>query len=143
MLVTLYGRALENQAKDPIRRGPAAEQAVRRLDYDFANLKMRGNDRWAIAARANVLDNWATEFLANKPQAFENTEDQRGDQGNRGEDPLEQWSPGIKLVTKWSVMDQDFPSIQRMSIRRRWLVRLLFHVRALREMGLRLRYEFQ
>ncbi len=55
---------------------------------------------------------------------------------------LEEWSPKIKLLTNWSVMSQDFPSIQRMSKGLRFLLRVMFHIRALREMGLMLRYEF-
>jgi methyltransferase (TIGR00027 family) len=69
MLVTLYGRALETDQPDPILRDPAAQEAVRRIDYDFEHLNVKWNDRLAIAARARVFDLWVEEFLANHPKA--------------------------------------------------------------------------
>ena len=69
MLVTLYGRALETKRDDPILRDPEAVEAVQRIDYDFAGLKVRRHDVMAIAARAKVLDVWVEEFLANNPRA--------------------------------------------------------------------------
>ncbi len=55
---------------------------------------------------------------------------------------LEGWSPRIKLVTKLSSMDQNMPNIQKMSGGLRWFIGVLAHIRALREMGLLLRYRF-
>jgi hypothetical protein len=55
---------------------------------------------------------------------------------------LEVWSPRIKLVTKLSSMDQKFPNIQKVSGGLRWIIGMLSHIRALREMGLLLRYQF-
>jgi O-methyltransferase involved in polyketide biosynthesis len=69
MLVTLYGRALETDAKDPILRDPAAQEAVRRIDYDFQSLNVKWNDILAIAARAKMFDLWVEEFLSNNPHA--------------------------------------------------------------------------
>jgi O-methyltransferase involved in polyketide biosynthesis len=69
MLVTLYGRALETNEKDPILRDPAAQEAVRRIDYDFEHLNVKWNDRLAIAARAKIFDLWVDEFLAKNPNA--------------------------------------------------------------------------
>lgn len=69
MLVTLYGRALETDSKDPILRDPAAKGAVSRVDYDFEHLNVKWNDRLAIAARAKMFDLWVEEFLANNPKA--------------------------------------------------------------------------
>ena len=69
MLVTLYGRALETDVEDPILRDPAAQEAVRRIDYDFQGLNVKWNDRLAIAARARTFDLWTEEFLANNPNA--------------------------------------------------------------------------
>jgi O-methyltransferase involved in polyketide biosynthesis len=69
MLVTLYGRALETDARNPILRDPAAKEAVSRIDYDFENLHVKWNDILAIAARAKVFDQWVEEFLANNPRA--------------------------------------------------------------------------
>src|SRR5215212_10425129 len=69
MLVTLYGRALETDQADPILRDPAAQEAVRRIDYDFEHLNVKWNDRLTIAARAKMFDLWVEEFLAKNPKA--------------------------------------------------------------------------
>ena len=69
MLVTLYGRALETDSKDPILLDPAAKKAVSRIDYDFEHLNVKWNDRLAIAARAKMFDLWTEEFLAQNPKA--------------------------------------------------------------------------
>jgi O-methyltransferase involved in polyketide biosynthesis len=55
---------------------------------------------------------------------------------------LETWSPRIKLLTNWSVMDQDFPSIKRMSGGMRATIHLFALIPALKNMGLMLRYTF-
>jgi len=55
---------------------------------------------------------------------------------------LEQWNPRIKLLTSWSVMDQEFPSIKRMSGGMRATIRLFALIPALKNMGLMVRYKF-
>ena len=55
---------------------------------------------------------------------------------------LEQWDPRIKLVTNLSVMDQDFPNIQKMSGGMRTMLRILAWIPALKKMGVMLRYRF-
>jgi hypothetical protein len=55
---------------------------------------------------------------------------------------LEARSPRIKLVTKLSSMDQNMPNIQKLSLSLHWVIGMLSHIRALREMGLLLRYRF-
>jgi O-methyltransferase involved in polyketide biosynthesis len=259
MLVTLYGRALETDANDPILRDPAAQEAVRRIDYDFVGLNVKWNDIKAIAARAKMFDLWVEEYLADHPNAvvlhlgcgldsrvfridppsgvlwfdvdypeiielrhrlfperagyqmigssvtelawldqipsdrpvlvvaeglmYYLAEDdfkallrrlvERFPSGqvmfdaisrlylkmqktNVGisatgarmlsgiDDPheLEQWEPKIKLITKLSVMDQDFPNIKKMPGAMRLLLRTLALIPALRDMGLMLRYKF-
>ena len=69
MLITLYGRAVESQSKDPIICDVAAEEAIKRIDYDFKNLKMSRNEILATAARAKVFDDWTDEFLTKNPQS--------------------------------------------------------------------------
>jgi O-methyltransferase involved in polyketide biosynthesis len=259
MLVTLYGRALDSQSKDPILRDPAAVEAIGRIDYDFQSLNVKWNDILAIAARAKMFDLWTAEYLGNNPNAvvlhlgcgldsrvfridpppsvpwfdvdylqtielrrhlfperavyhmvassvtdmgwldqvpadrpalvvaeglmYYLTEEQikallermvehfpsgqimfdaisrlylKIQKTNVGisatgakmlwgiDDPheLEVWSPRIKLVTKLSSMDQKFPNIQKVSGGLRWIIGMLSHIRALREMGLLLRYQF-
>ena len=36
MLATLYGRALHSRTANPVLHDPYAEEAVRRIDHDFA-----------------------------------------------------------------------------------------------------------
>ena len=261
MLVTLYGRALETDEKDPLLRDPAAKEAVRRIDYDFESLNVKWNDRLAIAARAKVFDLWVEEFLANHPKAtvlhlgcgldsrvyrvrsdpsadvlwfdvdypeiidlrkrlfperagyqmigssvtetdwlnqvpadrptlvvaeglmyylkeeevrslvkriverfpsgqimFDATNKlylkmQKSNVGIKAtgarlwwgvDDPreLETWNPRIKLVTKLSVMDKDFPNIKKMPGGIRAIIRVLGLIPAMKNMGLMLRYRF-
>ncbi len=259
MLVTLYGRALETDSKDPILRDPAAQEAVQRIDYDFKSLNIKWNDILAIAARAKMFDLWVEEFLVNNPKAtvlhlgcgldsrvfrinpspdvlwfdvdypeiielrrrlfperagyhmigssvsdtewlnqvpadrpvlviaeglmYYLTEEQVKSLINRLVDrfpsgqimfdaisrlylkmqktnvgisatgarmwwgiddahELEKWNPRIKLVTKLSVMDQNFPNIQKMSGGMRAVLRVLALIPALKNMGLVLRYNF-
>lgn len=66
LLATLYARALESRSPNPILRDEMAEDAVRRIDYDFEHLKV---DTLSIAMRAKQFDIWTTEFLADHPGA--------------------------------------------------------------------------
>lgn len=68
MLATLHGRALDSASADPILRDPEAEQAVARLDYDFARLKIRSREARSVAIRAKAFDRWAQQLLAEHPR---------------------------------------------------------------------------
>jgi O-methyltransferase involved in polyketide biosynthesis len=68
-LIPLYGRALESRSKDPVLRDEAAEEAVRRIDYDFGRLKLRKVEPLAVAIRAKQFDLWTSEYLADTPDA--------------------------------------------------------------------------
>lgn len=68
LLATLYARAVESQSKDPILSDPAAEEAVRRIDYDFQKFKMSSTDILGVTSRAKLFDLWAEEYLARNPQ---------------------------------------------------------------------------
>jgi len=70
LLATLYARALESQSKDPTLRDPAAEEAIRRIDYDFAKFKMSSTDILGIVSRAKLFDLWTEEYLANTPNSI-------------------------------------------------------------------------
>lgn len=63
MLITLYAKAIESQSKDPIIHDPVAEAAIRRIDYDFNNLKMSKYQIHSLGARAKVFDEWTEEYL--------------------------------------------------------------------------------
>jgi O-methyltransferase involved in polyketide biosynthesis len=69
MLITLYGRALQSRSKHPILRDTWAEEAVQRVDYDFAKLKVGRRAALLFACRATQLDLWTSSFLASHPDA--------------------------------------------------------------------------
>ena len=55
---------------------------------------------------------------------------------------LEKWDSRIHLVTNLSVMDQNFPNIQKMSGSMKTILRILAWIPPLKNMGLMLRYHF-
>jgi methyltransferase (TIGR00027 family) len=77
MLMTLSGRAIQSQWKNPILRDPWAEEAMRHIDYDLSK-QLTGMASWSvwkdigptiIATRAATLDQLTTRFLADHPDA--------------------------------------------------------------------------
>jgi O-methyltransferase involved in polyketide biosynthesis len=69
MLITLYSRAMQSRARDPILDDPWAEEAVGRIDYDFGRLRVGEARAGLVAARAKQLDRWTARFLADRPDA--------------------------------------------------------------------------
>jgi len=76
MLMTLSGRAIQSQWKNPILRDPWAEEAMRRIDYDIR--ASYGKLRWKIfgamgctiiATRAATFDELTARYLADHPDA--------------------------------------------------------------------------
>jgi len=77
MLMTLSGRALQSQWKNPILRDPWAEEAMRHIDYDIAK-QYKGVGSWSmwskigctiIATRAATFDNLTNSYLTDHPDA--------------------------------------------------------------------------
>lgn len=77
MLMTLSGRALQSQWKNPIFHDPWAEEAMRHIDYDISK-RYRGVGSWSmwnkigctiIATRAATFDLLTTHYLADHPDA--------------------------------------------------------------------------
>jgi methyltransferase (TIGR00027 family) len=77
MLMTLSGRAIQSQWKDPILRDPWAEEAMRHIDYDLSK-QLTGVASWSmwkdigptiIATRAATFDLLTNRFLADHPEA--------------------------------------------------------------------------
>lgn len=77
MLMTLSGRAIQSQWKNPILRDPWAEEAMRHIDYDMSK-QLAGVSSWSmwkdigptvIATRAATFDQLTTGFLADHPDA--------------------------------------------------------------------------
>jgi methyltransferase (TIGR00027 family) len=78
MLMTLSGRAIQSQWKDPILRDPWAEEAMRHIDYDL-NKHLTGVASWSIwkdigptiiATRAATFDTLTRRFLGDHPDAI-------------------------------------------------------------------------
>src|ERR1041384_3492398 len=63
-LATLYGRALDARAEQPVLGDPTAEDAVRRIDYDFGKFKVSKWDAFGIACRGRVFDDVVRAFIA-------------------------------------------------------------------------------
>jgi methyltransferase (TIGR00027 family) len=77
MLMTLSGRAIQSQWKDPILYDPWAEEAMRHIDYDISRA-YKGVGSWSmwseigctiIATRAATFDQLTKGFLADHPDA--------------------------------------------------------------------------
>ncbi|HEY2762753.1 MAG TPA: class I SAM-dependent methyltransferase [Pseudonocardiaceae bacterium] len=68
-LLTLYGKALDARMKPTVLGDMMAAQAVEKIDYDFAGLKMSAKVAPNVAARAKHFDDWTSEFLAEHEQA--------------------------------------------------------------------------
>ena len=77
MLMTLSGRAIQSQWKNPVLRDPWAEEAMRHIDYDLSK-QLSGVASWSmwkdigptiIATRAATLDQLTTRFLTDHPDA--------------------------------------------------------------------------
>src|SRR5689334_8851451 len=78
MLMTLSGRAIQSQWKNPILRDPWAEEAMRHIDYDLSK-QLTGMASWSmwkdigptiIATRAATFDLLTKRFLADHPDAI-------------------------------------------------------------------------
>ncbi|MEU6129306.1 class I SAM-dependent methyltransferase [Saccharopolyspora sp. NPDC047091] len=67
MLATLYGRALHSRTANPVLHDPYAEEAVRRIDHDFAATGLRGNDALSVALRGRLFDDLTAVRLAANP----------------------------------------------------------------------------
>jgi O-methyltransferase involved in polyketide biosynthesis len=77
MLMTLSGRAIQSQWKNPVLRDPWAEEAMRHIDYDLSK-QLTGVASWSmwkdigptiIATRAATFDLLTTRFLTDHPDA--------------------------------------------------------------------------
>ncbi len=63
-LITLHGKARQSASDAPILPDPWAEEAIRRIDYDFSRLKVREYESRIIATRSTEFDILTTHFLA-------------------------------------------------------------------------------
>jgi len=70
LLMTLYGKALESRLPHSLLRDRFADEAVRKIDYDFSRLKVDTNLGIGLAIRAKTLDVRVEDFLARNPGAI-------------------------------------------------------------------------
>jgi len=68
-LPTLYGKALDNRAENPILGDKYADEVVRHIDFDFKTLHLPQGGSITLPMRARHLDSWAREFLAAHPES--------------------------------------------------------------------------
>jgi O-methyltransferase involved in polyketide biosynthesis len=66
-LLTIYGKALDARSEHPILGDTYADQAVRRIDFDFEKLAVGGDAAITLPFRARDFDDWTREFLASNP----------------------------------------------------------------------------
>lgn len=67
-LVTLYGKALDSRRPESILADREADNALRRIDYDFSTLRMRRHDQKSAAVRALAYDGRVRRFLDVHPE---------------------------------------------------------------------------
>jgi O-methyltransferase involved in polyketide biosynthesis len=63
-LATLYGKAMDAAAQNPILADRLAADAVARIDYDFSALKLPKGADITLPLRARHFDQWTRAFLA-------------------------------------------------------------------------------
>lgn len=63
-LATLYGRALDARAAEPVLGDRTALDAVRHIDYDFGKFKISRTEAFSIASRGKVFDLMVRDFVA-------------------------------------------------------------------------------
>src|SRR5512141_2936608 len=68
-LATLYGKAMDATAADPILGDRFAADAVARIDYDFKELKLPSGNEITLPMRALHFDQWTRAFLAANPKS--------------------------------------------------------------------------
>ncbi len=70
-LPTLYGKALDYRAEDSILSDRFADEAVRRIDLDFAKKfkSIAQGGAVTLPLRARLLDEWVRAFIAAHPQS--------------------------------------------------------------------------
>ena len=70
LLMTLYGKALESRLPHSLLGDRFADEAVRKIDYDFSRLKVDTNLGIGLAIRARTYDVRVQDFIARNPGAI-------------------------------------------------------------------------
>jgi methyltransferase (TIGR00027 family) len=71
MLATLYAKALDAAAANPVVGDTYAQELVRRLDYDWRRTAITATNTraFSVTLRTAHFDEWARQFLAMHPEA--------------------------------------------------------------------------
>jgi O-methyltransferase involved in polyketide biosynthesis len=64
MLATLYARALDADAAQPLLGDTYAKELVQRIDYDWAKTAIKPKNAASVVIRSARFDKWARQFLA-------------------------------------------------------------------------------
>jgi O-methyltransferase involved in polyketide biosynthesis len=67
-LALLHSKALDSRRPDSILGDREADNALRRIDYDFGKLRISRRDEKPAAARAKTYDGWVKRFLDVQPE---------------------------------------------------------------------------
>ena len=70
LLMTLYGKALESRSPHSLLGDRFADEALRKIDYDFSRLKVDINGGIGLAIRAKTFDVRSRTFIARNPGAI-------------------------------------------------------------------------
>lgn len=69
LLIPLYSKAMESQRPQPIFVDEKAQAILQRAEYDFARLNIPRKTTITLCIRANKLDAYVRQFLADHPQS--------------------------------------------------------------------------
>ncbi len=67
LFISLYSRAVHSRSEHPLLRDPWAEEAIQKVDYDFAAIKINHVEPLAIAIRAKQFDIWVSDWIDKNP----------------------------------------------------------------------------
>ena len=69
LLIPLYSKATESRRPVPIFSDEKAQEILNQVDYDFTRLKIPRKTAITLCIRANKLDAYTRQFLADHPQS--------------------------------------------------------------------------
>ncbi len=68
LLITLCGRADESRLPDSLLQDRFAEEAMRKIEFDFSAIRLSHSGLVALAVRAHTLDTWIADFIASQAE---------------------------------------------------------------------------
>ena len=70
LLITLYAKAMDNRATPSILHDALADDAIRRIDYDFERFGLSGLGIRGLALRSRVIDHWTRAALQSRADSL-------------------------------------------------------------------------